>query len=159
MTTDGSYRMTRFAFMAWASMIAMLAIMAAVKWTRPGGDPDISGPFEMALTFTIVAAVPFALLAGCILAPCALIADRIVRGRMSAVLNALIGALFAVPAGLAFLVGNWLLFGAGKRSFGEYFARVRSPPDTLIGLLIVFAVGGVVISLAMRHRGQVPDRR
>ena len=157
MATAGvtSARTGRFVWhagIAWLSMVGVLAAMAAVRWNQPGfRDPDISGPFEMALIFAIVSAIPFAVLAGAVLAPAAWIADRLIGGRFTGVMNIAVGACFALPSMVAFLVGNWVLFGRG-RGFGAFLDRVRNPPDSLIGLLIVFTVGGVVMSLAIRHR-------
>jgi hypothetical protein len=151
-TADRTGRFAWIAAIAWISMVGVLAVMAGVRWNLPGfRDPDISGPVEMALTFAIVSAIPFAILAAVVLAPAAWIADRLIRGRLPAGANIVIGALFAIPSILAFLIGNWVLFGR-RLGFGEYVDRVRNPPDSLIGLLIVFAVGGVIMSLGMRRR-------
>jgi len=152
MTADRAGRFAWIAAISWISMVGVLAVMAAVRWNLPGfRDPDISGPLEMALTFALVSAIPFALLAAVVLAPSAWIADRLIRGRLTAGANIVVGALFSIPSILAFLVGNWVLFGR-RLGFATYLDRVRNPPDSLIGLAIVFAVGGVIMSLAMRRR-------
>lgn len=154
MTSDRTGRFAWIAAIAWISMVGVLAVMAGVRWNLPGfRDPDISGPVEMALTFAIVSAIPFAILAAVVLAPSAWIADRLVQGRLNGAANIAIGTLFAIPSILAFLIGNWVLFGARRGiGFVAFVNRVRNPPDSLIGLLIVFAVGGVIMSLAMRRR-------
>jgi hypothetical protein len=150
--TGRAGRFLRLSFVAWISMVSVLAVMAGVRWNLPGfRDPDISGPVEMALTFAVVSAIPFALLAAAVLAPSAWLADRLIQGRFTGGVNIIVGALFTIPCVAAFLIGNWLLFGR-QLSFGAFVDRVRNPPDSLIGLAIVFAVGGVIVSLAMRRR-------
>lgn len=133
-------------------MVGVQAVMAGVKWNQPGfRDPDISSPFELALTFAVVMAVPFGGVAFGLLAPMALLADRILRGRFTGTANLAIGACLAVPATLTFLVLFRLLFG-DKRTLSEFVLALRGMPGTLVGFLIVFAVGGVIVSLAMRRR-------
>jgi len=150
--SEGAHRTAGFAFIAWVSMVGILVVMAAVKWNQPGfRDPDITSPFEMAFLFAVVSAIPFALVSVCVLAPSSVAADRIVRGRLGLGPNVVIGALFSIPATLAFFVGNWRLFDR-KRALGESLARARNIPDSVVALLLIFAVGGVIVSLGMRRR-------
>ncbi len=149
-TSDaGSYRLIRFAFLAWIAMVGVLAVMAAVKWNQPGfRDPDISGPFEMALTMAVVMGIPLALIAGGVLAPSAWMADRLIRGRFTRGANIIIGAGFSIPATIAFFSAGLLVYGNDP----QLIENVGRSPDTLVGLLTIFAVGGVVTSLGMRRR-------
>ena len=115
MTADRTGRFAWTAAIAWVSMVGVLAVMAAVRWNVPGfRDPDISGPFEMALTFAVVSAIPFAMLAAVVLAPTAWLADRLIQGRLPAGANLVVGALFTIPSILAFLIGSWVLFALPK---------------------------------------------
>lgn len=148
-TTEPRYRMVGFAFLAWVSMVGVLAAMAAVKWNQPGfRDPDISGPFEMALFAALSLFIPLGLAAGFLLAPLTWIADRFIRGRLTRGANIIVGALLAVPAAAGFLAAGWLVFGNGPR----VIENIRRSPDIAVGFLTIFAVGGVIMSLGMRHR-------
>jgi hypothetical protein len=147
--TEPGYRWVGFAFLAWISMVGILAVMAAVKWNQPGfQDPDMSGPFELALLVTMSMFVPLALAAGLFLAPLAWIADRILRGRLTRGANTIIGAMLAVPAAVLFFAAGWLIFGNGPR----VIENIRRSPDIAVGFLTIFAAGGVIMSLGMRQR-------
>jgi hypothetical protein len=149
MASDRVGRIAGLAVVAWISMLGVLAAMGAVKWNQPGfRDQDIQSPAEMAMTMVFVMAIPLALIAGAVLAPSALVADRIIRGRLTRGANTLIGACFSIPSILGFFGAGLLLFGNGSR----LLANVRRAPDMLVGLFTIFAVGGIVISLGMRRR-------
>jgi hypothetical protein len=105
----------------------------------------------MAMTFGIVMFFPFAGVAYGLLAPMAVVADRAVRGRLPRAGNMALGALLAFPAALGFLVAFWLLFGT-RPGFAHFVQRLRGMPDSLIGFLIIFAAGGIIVSLGMRRR-------
>jgi hypothetical protein len=148
---ERSYRLTGFALLAWASMVGVLSVMAAVKWNQPEfGDPDMSGPLEMAFFAALSMFIPLGLAAGGLLAPLVWLADRIVGGRLSFTANVVIGACLSIPAAGAFLVAGWLIFGNGARMIANF----RRSPDLLVAMLMIFAVGGVVMSLAMRRRSR-----
>jgi hypothetical protein len=129
--------------MAWASMLGMVGVMAAVKWNQPGfRDPDITSPFEMALVFMVVLAIPLALMSGFVLAPAAAFIDAWLGGRLTLGWNLLIGATLALPAIAVFVAVGTMLYG---------------PPNGMVADLsmglTVFAVGGIIMSLGMHRRG------
>jgi hypothetical protein len=151
-TSERTGRIFGLSLVAWFAMIGVMAVMAGVKWNEPGfRDPDITSALEMAMTFGIVMAVPFAGVAFGLLAPMTIVADRVVRGRLPRAANMALGCCLSVPAAVGFVVTSWLLFG-GKRNFSQFIATIRRMPDSLISLLIVFAVGGIIVSLGMRRR-------
>lgn len=152
MATGRTGRIFGLSLVAWLAMVGVQAVMSGVKWNEPGfRDPDITSPIELAMTIGLVMAIPFAGVAFGLLGPMAIVADRVVRGRFTRGMNTVLGACLAIPAAGAFLVLFWLLF-RDRRTFQQFVQTLRGMPDTLIGFLIVFAVGGIIVSLGMRRR-------
>lgn len=151
-----SGRIGRFAglsVVAWLSMVGVMGVMAGVRWNTPGfRDVDIDSPVEMALTLALVTAIPFALVTIGLLAPCTVAADSWLRGRFTRRVNAMVGASFGLPALAVFLLVFWSLFER-RRTFGEWLGAFNGGPGQLVGFLVIFMIGGIVLSLGMRRRG------
>lgn len=155
MQSERTGRIFGLSLVAWIAMVGVQAVMSGVKWNEPGfRDPDITSPIELAMTIGVVMAIPFAGVAFGLLGPMVIAADRMVRGRFTRGINLALGACLAFPAAIGFLVLFRLLF-PDKRTPSEFVQTLRGMPDTLIGFLIVFAVGGMIVSLGMRRRTQL----
>jgi hypothetical protein len=154
-----SERAGRFALLsgfAWLAMLTVIGVWAIVSWYFPGGrDSDMSSSLEKGMIFVYIMALPMAALAGAVLAPSAYALDRWLGGRFRRPTNMALGVALTIPASIAFLAGNWLLFGGGGRSFAGYLRNVARSPASMLVLASAFAIGGAILGTGIRRRGDV----
>ena len=118
-----------------------------------GRDPDVSGVPELVVFFLIVSFVPALSLSFGVMAPLALVIDRITAGRTSRPVNLVAGVVIGLAGLAAFLLGGALLAWQPGESFWQVAAR---PFEVRLGAAAVgvpfFALVGMTIAAGMRHR-------
>jgi ABC-type sulfate transport system permease subunit len=142
------------ALLSWPAMVISAATLAwaIAAITGRTGDADITTAAELALTVAVISALPFAAMAVLVMLPLGAAADALLRGRYSARVTSMVGALLAFPAAVSFVVANWAIWGRHE-SLLATVKRVAARPDAVLPILMTaFVIGGIVVSLGMRRR-------
>lgn len=151
----GHHRIWAHAALSWLALVFLPTTAVAIQWLRGiGRDPDMSGVHELIIFFVFVSSVPAALVAFGLLAPLAIAADRVIRGRTTRAANVMLGGVLGISAFALFVAGS----AAIELARGMTFARLSSSfqvfthdPETAV-VVAMFVVSGMLVGPGLRHR-------
>lgn len=154
-----AHRIWSHAAAAAALMVLLPTLAVTISWftDRRARDSDMRGVDELIFFLIMVLAVPAVSLAFGVLAPSAIILDRLARGQTSRFANMLLGTTLSVPAMIVFVVGAALIqTGFNFQAFVATLFRPFSPghhPERVLIAMGFFALPGMIVALGMRYRG------
>ena len=153
------HRIWSHAALAAAACVLVPTLLVTIGWyLEPARrDSDMSGVHELILFFVLTLSIPALALSFGVLAPSAIIADRLTGGRTSRRLNLLLAPVIALPMVLAAVAfGAFLRSGWDLRELADSMGRplvvAAEQPLRAVLTLAFFAVLGLIVALGMRHR-------
>ena len=134
-------------------MLAPTLFAATTHLLGWGRDPDVANVFELVVFFLIISVVPALSLSFGVMAPLAVVMDRVAGGRTSRWMNIIAGIAVGLAGLAAFLWGSSVLAWQPHESFWQVVTRpltVRAEAAA-VGVTF-FALVGMTIAAGMRHR-------
>jgi hypothetical protein len=130
-------------------------LMAAVSWLLGyGRDTDMAGGvFELVAFLLIIGALPSLLLSFGIMAPLAVVMDRVAGGQASRMVNVMAGIAVGLTGLAAFLWGGSMLAWQPGESFWQVMSRpLDARPEAAFVGVTLFALVGMIVAAGTRHR-------
>ena len=153
-TVGGAHRIWLFAGIAAAMLMLVPALFAAtghlLGWGR---DPDVASVIELIVFFLIVSCVPAFSLSFGVMAPLAIVIDRVALGRTSRIVNVMAGIAVGLTGLAAFLWGSSVLAWQPGESFWQVMSRpINARPEAAVAGVTFFALVGMIVAAGIRHR-------
>jgi hypothetical protein len=152
-----SHRIWPRAAIVAVTLVLTPILIAVIEWELGvDRDPDMTGVHELILFLFAVLAMPSALLSFGVMAPSAIVLDRLVRGRTSRVTNLTLGVAVGVLALVVMILGTAVVSWQPGPSIVEMLVRFVSkaanrPKETFLAVAY-FCLMGMFVTLGMRHR-------
>jgi hypothetical protein len=141
------------ALLVLAPTLFVVALWYIAPATR---DPDVGGVFELIVTLVMITGIQAVPLSFGVMAPSAIVVDRLGGAQRSRMANLLLGVLVGIGGMVVFLVASSLLSPHRNLSLWQVLLRplmlVKRSPDIAVALLAFFSLLGFVFGTGMRTR-------
>jgi hypothetical protein len=153
-----SSRLGIAALIAWIAMEVVAAAAWGVGYVRGTvRDQDIANVAEAMMMPVLFAALPFAAYAFGMLWPSMRAVEAVTRGRLSRVLNILVGAALTIPF-LLVIIGAGRVLWPQRTTFIEQVARIFQNSHGDGWVLLCLVAGGMIVGARAASRRALVSR-